>query len=106
MNESQQNSNSVYLSGTVVGEPIFSHQVFGENFYESALRVNRLSEQADIIPITVSDRLMSDYDLEAGTEIAVSGQFRSYNKLVEGRSKLMLTVFVREIVEAEEGPGG
>ncbi len=103
MNESQQNSNSVYLSGTVVGEPIFSHQVFGENFYESALRVNRLSEQADIIPITVSDRLMSDYDLEPGTEIAVSGQFRSYNKLVEGRSKLMLTVFVREIVEAEEG---
>ena len=32
----------------------FSHEVFGEGFYMVELSVNRLSEQADIIPLMVS----------------------------------------------------
>ena len=50
------NNNRVYLYGKVVSEPVFSHEVYGEGFYDINLEVNRLSEQYDIIPITISER--------------------------------------------------
>lgn len=99
MTENLMSNNNVTLIGKIVSEPVFSHQVFGEGFFESVLQVSRLSEQVDNIPITISERLMQDYPLEVGCEMGVSGQFRSYNKMVDGRSKLMLTVFVREVLE-------
>jgi len=99
MTENLMNNNNVMLIGKIIREPEFSHQVFGEGFYETILQVNRLSDQSDNIPITISERLMQDYSLEVGAEIGVAGQFRSYNKMCDGRSKLMLTVFVREIMD-------
>jgi single-stranded DNA-binding protein len=35
--------------------------------------------------------------------VALNGQFRSYNKIEDGRSRLILTVFVREFTDADEG---
>ncbi len=99
MTENLMNNNNVTLIGKIIREPEFSHQVFGEGFYETVIQVNRLSDQSDNIPITISERLMQDYNLEVGSEIGVSGQFRSYNKMCDGRSKLMLTVFVRDILD-------
>lgn len=93
------NNNRVYLCGKIASEPVFSHEVYGEGFYDINLQVDRLSEQFDTIPITISERLFRDYDLHIGNILAVQGQFRSYNKFVEGKSKLMLTVFVRELLE-------
>ncbi|MFA5449362.1 MAG: single-stranded DNA-binding protein [Clostridia bacterium] len=95
------NNNLVTLSGTITEEPRYSHQVFGEGFYESELKVSRLSEQSDYIPITVSDRLLQSASFSPGSAVSVTGQFRSYNKLLDGRSKLMLTVFVREVIEED-----
>lgn len=96
-------NNRVYLRGKIVSAPVFSHEVYGEGFYEIDLEVNRLSEQFDIIPVTISDRLMKGVNLSVGEDLALNGQFRSYNKMVDNKSKLMLTVFVREVVEAVEG---
>lgn len=96
-------NNKVYLCGKVVNEPVFSHEIYGEGFYDINLEVQRLSEQNDIIPITVSERLFKDKNLHIGSTIAVLGQFRSYNKLVDNKSKLILTVFVREICDPIEG---
>jgi primosomal replication protein N len=42
---------------------------------------------------------MESVPLDVGKTVSISGQFRSYNKLTDGRSKLMLTVFVRDISE-------
>lgn len=92
------NNNKVYIEGEVCSEPIFSHESYGENFFEFDLRVSRLSTIYDIIPITISERLLIDGGITIGKHIAVSGQFRSYNKLDDGKSKLMLTVFVREFL--------
>ena len=68
----------------------------------------RLSGQADILPVTISERLIQSSDLQVGSVISAVGQFRSYNKLEGGKSRLMLTVFVRELVEpsAEKNPNG
>jgi len=95
-------NNRVYLCGRIKSVPQFSHEVYGEGFYDVDLEVERLSDQVDIIPITISERIISNCKLDIGNIIALYGQFRSYNKLVEGKSKLMLTVFVRELVEPVE----
>ena len=96
-------NNKVYLCGVVDSQPTFSHEIYGEGFYDTTLRVKRLSMQEDIIPITISERLIAEKNLVVGKKLAIRGQFRSYNKLVENKSKLMLTVFVREIVPEIEG---
>ena len=94
-------NNKVYLFGTVETKPVFSHEIFGESFYDINLKVSRLSEQVDVIPITISERLFSQNNLSVGSQIALKGQFRSYNKVVDGKSKLMLTVFVRELCDKQ-----
>lgn len=96
----QMNNNKVHLQGKIVSLPRLSHNVYDENFYEIDLEVARLSSSVDVIPITVSEKLMSEYNFDIGKEIALNGQFRSYNKQVNGKSKLILTVFVREILES------
>lgn len=103
MNYVAEKNNKVYIMGEIVSDAVFSHEVYGEGFYEFFVRVMRLSGQADILPITVSERLIEGSALRCGSNICALGQFRSYNKLENGKSRLMLTVFVREILD--EIPG-
>lgn len=98
----QMNNNRVFLSGTVESEPKFSHETFGEAFYEIKLLVPRLSNHLDRVPVTVSEKLLAGGKFEIGKYVCVKGQFRSYNKLEENKSKLMLTVFVREVCDFVE----
>ena len=99
MNFLAEKNNKVFISGEILTEAEFSHEVYGEGFYEMNVLVKRLSGQGDILPVTISERLISDKDLKVGVTINALGQFRSYNKLVDGKSKLMLTVFVRELLD-------
>ncbi len=102
MNSEEKQNNKVFIRGEIVTEAKYSHEVYGEGFYEMDVSVKRLSGQSDILPVTVSERLIETYKLSVGSKISAIGQFRSYNKLVDGKSKLMLTVFVREIVDGED----
>ena len=103
MNYVSEKSNKVYIMGEIISDAVFSHEVYGEGFYEFFVRVMRLSGQADILPVTLSERLIQDGLLAKGKAICAVGQFRSYNKLENGKSRLMLTVFVRELLD--ELPG-
>ena len=98
MNYVTEKNNKVFVFGEIVSDAAFSHEVYGEGFYEFFVRVMRLSGQADILPITISERLIQDGMLAKGKNICAVGQFRSYNKLENGKSRLMLTVFVRELL--------
>ena len=99
MNNQTEKNNKVFISGEILTDAEFSHEVYGEGFYEMSVLVKRLSGQGDILPVTISERLINDKDLKIGATINAFGQFRSYNKLVDGKSKLMLTVFVRELLD-------
>ncbi len=101
MNYEQMNNNKVYLRGKIVSNPVFSHEVFGEKFYEFNLEVPRLSESFDTIPVTISERIINK-SIYVGNLITISGLFRSYNKQTETKSKLVLTVFVRELEANDE----
>lgn len=99
----EKQNNNVYLQGEVTTKAVFSHEVYGEGFYEMNVSVKRLSGQADILPVTISERLIEAQKLTIGSSICAIGQFRSYNKLSDGKSKLMLTVFIRELLDKPIG---
>ena len=102
MNYELMENNKVFLKGEVVSNLEFSHEAFGEGFYELKLKVERLSNNYDIIPIIISEKLLYHQDFEIGKEISIQGQFRSFNKLEEGKSKLILNVFVRNIIQLDD----
>ena len=70
------------------------------------LSVNRLSEQADIIPLMVSERLVDVHKDYSGLTMEAIGQFRSYNRHEEQKNRLILSVFVREVEFISEEPDG
>ena len=90
-------NNKVKISGMVCSGFTFSHDVFGEGFYLFDLKVNRLSDTEDIIPVMVSERLINiKTDLD-GRFVLVKGNFRSCNINKENRNRLVLSVFARDI---------
>ena len=99
MNTNYSENNCVTLIGKVASDKRLSHETFGEKFYLFDLEVMRLSDIADIIPITVSERLLTNFDLSIGNEIVVDGQFRSYNNYENEKNRLVLTVFAKDIQE-------
>lgn len=104
MNTNYLENNHLVLVGKVTSDKRFSHEIYGEKFYIFDLAVPRLSGNADIIPITVSERLLSINDLQIDSKITVEGQFRSYNSYENERNRLVLTVFAKDIkfVENQE----
>jgi len=95
-------NNYLTLVGKVTGDKKFSHEIYGERFYVFNLDVARLSGNSDIIPITVSERLVTDEMLMQGKNLLVKGQFRSYNSYENEKNKLILTVFAKDVMEVEE----
>lgn len=95
-------NNSIYIAGKIIEECEFSHEVYGEGFYLFKISSERLSDNEDILPITVSERLIDRQSLTLGTRVEVIGQLRSYNNYGNKRNKLVLTIFAREINLLEE----
>ena len=90
-------NNTLVLLGKITNEKVFSHEIYGEKFYSFDLSVPRLSGSADIIPITVSERLFKEDELVVDKKVRVEGQFRSYNSYENDRNRLVLTVFAKDI---------
>jgi primosomal replication protein N len=95
-------NNYITLVGKVTGDKRLSHEIYGEKFYIFDLSIPRLSGNADIIPITVSERLISDDMLQNDKKLLIKGQFRSYNSFQNQKNKLILTVFAKDIIEVVE----
>ncbi|WMM23684.1 single-stranded DNA-binding protein [Tissierella sp. MB52-C2] len=95
-------TNIVRLVGKVASERTFSHEMYGEGFYNLDIEVPRLSDSVDILPITVSERLMVDVDLSIGQYVIIEGQLRSYNRYIDNSNRLVLTIFIKEIYIPEE----
>ncbi len=90
-------NNSLVLVGKITDEKKFSHEIYGEKFYSFNLSVPRLSGNADIIPITISERLFKEDELVVDKKVRVRGQFRSYNSYEKEKNRLILTVFAKDV---------
>ncbi len=102
MNIMYSENNHLGLVGTVVSDKTFSHETYGEKFYSFDLEVMRLSEASDIIPITISERLLTEVNLNQGQKLSIDGQFRSYNNYENEKNRLILTVFAKDVIEVDE----
>ena len=102
MDLEQMNNNSAYVAGVVDSLPQYSHETYGEKFFEFNLKVKRLSGYSDTIPLTISEKLINYNDIYVGNNFACVGQFRSYNKVEDDKSKLVLTMFVKDVLLYDE----
>lgn len=94
--------NNIDLIGTVSMPPEYSHTVYGEAFFRLLVSVRRLSGAEDLVPVTASERLLS-IPADGGDRLRIGGEIRSYNKRTEAGSRLVVTVFARELEPAEDG---
>ena len=97
LNTNYDDNNHLVLVGKVTSDKRFSHEIYGEKFYTFDLSVPRLSGNADIIPVTISERLLTNQDITIGNKIEIDGQFRSYNSYDQEKNKLILTVFAKDV---------
>lgn len=100
--ENQPAANAVFLAGKIETELIFSHKSYGEDFYSFIMESDRISGYGDMIPVIVSERLIFDMNLKKNDFISVDGQLRTYNKIEEGKNRLHIVVFAKDIKRISE----
>ena len=87
MDTNYSDNNHLILVGKVTSEKRFSHEIYGEKFYIFDLSVPRLSGNADLIPVTISERLFKEDELVVDKKLRIEGQFRSYNSFEGEKNK-------------------
>lgn len=106
--------NKVFVSGMIETELEYDFQFRWEKFYRTTIAITRYSGTVDLIPLVISDMLISQDTLKEslkGKWVEITGQFRSYNKIgKDGLNHLILFLFATSIViyedasELEENP--
>ncbi|MCL1864087.1 MAG: single-stranded DNA-binding protein [Defluviitaleaceae bacterium] len=98
--------NNIEIGGVIKSEFEFSHEIYGEGFWRFDVEIGRLSGQSDILPVTVSERIVERERMQVGQAVTIKGQIRSYNNYVEAerKNRLVLTVFARDIELQAEAP--
>lgn len=91
------NHNSVVICGILLGRPEFSHAGRTEEYYTFPLGIERLSGAMDIINVIVRRELLEEIQPENSSRLRVSGELRSFNNKSGQGSKLVITVFAREL---------
>ena len=97
-----ENNNQANVIGTIETGFERSHEIYGETFYQFTLKVSRLSGAFDFLKIIVSERLLSGETFSVGDRVEITGQFRSYNSYDSKTNKLILSVFVKEIIHTDD----
>ena len=95
------NFNRVQLCGTVDSAPALSHVNHGVSFYKFTLAVERLSGLADKLTVIAAQPLLESAAIREGDTVTVRGQLRSFNNRSGQGPRLVISVFVRELI-----PGG
>ena len=95
-------TNMAALLGIIVSDMGVSHRTYGEEFYRFQLSCRRKSGYEDVINVIVSDRLLFDCPLCVGDRVSLRGQVRTYNSIENGKSRLNVVVFAKEIWFAQE----
>ena len=91
-------NNSAKVAGVVVTKPI-KYTCYGKVFYAFDLCVKRMSGTEDLIPVNMPVVLREE--LNFGDEICLIGQIRTYNKVLDGKCRLIVAFFAIETAEYE-----
>ena len=94
--------NRARLCGTVMTDPAESHANHGEEFCRFFLSVQRLSGQADLLPVVVSRRTLTENPVQVGDTVTVQGQLRSFNNKSGVGARLVIDLFARSVTAGGE----
>ena len=95
-------NNRIVAAGRLEESLTISHEVMNEPFYAGTLLVKRLSGAVDRLPVTIPGKLLAVSEVDYNKLMLMSGQVRSYNKVVDGSGRLMVTLFVQSMAETAE----
>ncbi len=95
-------NNRIIATGRLEGKPELSHEVMREPFYSGVLLVKRLSGAVDRLPVTIPGKLLAEDMLREDQLLLAQGQVRSYNKVIDGSGRLMVTLFAQSLTATEE----
>ena len=90
-------NNRVILCGIAAGEPLFSHENRTERFFAFPLEVERLSGNVDRINIILRESLLPALRRGIAAPVEIEGGLRSFNNRSGQGSRLVITVFAREV---------
>ena len=93
-------NNYVRVTGCV-DEFVYDHTAYDERFYSSFVHSQRRSGTVDDIPVIASEYLVKKDDFD-GKYVEIDGEFHPMNMEVEGKSKLILQLFAKNIRTTQE----
>lgn len=105
MRKGMDENDVVLVSGMIAGKITLDHETYGEKFYCFTLSLMRLSGTEDLLPCLIPEWLYDREMVKPGARVKLSGQLRSYNMHTEGKSHLILNIYVKEM-EGLSGCGG
>lgn len=97
----RENTSTAVMVGMVKGELETGFDVLGEKFLLGTFAVERMSGTVDLLPLTVSERLVYDVPPLTDRKVKITGQIRTYNRTIEGKGRLLVTLFAQSIEDAE-----
>lgn len=99
MKQSSPDVNHILLHGRAVQPPALSHRNHDVDFFTVPVLVSRLSGAADQVNAVFSRPLLEQSGwLERGDEVTVRGEVRTFNNRTGVGSRLVISVFVRELL--------
>lgn len=94
--------NRITIIGTLNSPILYSHTILHEDFYTSTLQVKRKSGIQDVLPVTLPGKILQDNVPADSDLLKLTGQVRSYNRVVDGVNRLILTIFVQDLSRADD----
>lgn len=98
------NENRARLTGQAMAEPEYSHTNHGEDFFRFPLRSRRLSGAADQVNLLVSRTVLERQSVRPGDRLTAEGEVRSYNNRSGVGSRLVITLFTKQLTPAGQEP--
>lgn len=95
-------ANQVFLRGSLLSLPEYSHENHGRRFFRFFLEVPRLSGAVDTLPVIAEESILNTLDLSGGEMLTVTGQVRSHNIRSDGKRHLLIFAFASTLV-CEDG---
>lgn len=91
-------NNQVNICGKIVSDFRLSHEAYGKRYYMAYVGIRRLSDNADCIPVMISEELADTSKKLTGQCVCVDGELRSCNRYDGNKRRLKLNVLAKKMV--------
>ena len=97
--------NIVEVVGRMHSDLVVHHTIDGENFLNGTIAVQRASGTVDYLPITIPEKVLHQNGMPrtlTGHTIRLTGEIRSYNRVINGKNKLVTPLYVHHVAYSSD----